>query len=143
MKNKLFDILGYAILTFVLMCFFAVFFGICNFLQIPQTIDYSINGSRYISETATAYVLTPEALRPTQTATPVPTQLPDAAWGDTYLQFPEGTEDVIIVYSGYPSTGYSRSDANYTLIAATYYCLVDGRYRECIPVVLNVSDLDR
>lgn len=110
---------------------------LCYLTGIPQMVDYAINAPVYIAATNTAYAAMPLDQRPT--ATP----LPAAAWGDTYLIFPEGTEDVIIVYSSQPSTGYNFSSQNYAVIIATYYCLIEGRYRECYPIVENVSDLDR
>lgn len=116
---------------------------ICYLTGIPQMVDYAFNARDYIAATSTAYAAMPLDQRPTATPTPIPTEVPAASWGDTYLIFPEGTEDVIVVHSGSPSSGYAWEDSNYTIITSTYYCLVDGRYRECYPVVESVSDSDR
>lgn len=142
MKNKSLNrnwsgcIVGILVIFLLMLC--------CWTTQIPQMIDYAINAPNYISATNTAWALTPEALRPTATVPPTPpTQEPTfPTWGDTYLNFPEGTQDVIVVYSGSPSSGYNWSDSNYTIITATYYCLIGGRYRECVPTISNVSDED-
>lgn len=78
----------------------------------------------------------------TTVPTLVPTATPQAGIGDTYLEFPIGTTDVLIVYNHYRIGAYEYSDYNYTGINATYYCLLGGVYIECVPVVRPLSDLD-
>lgn len=139
MNKKSSGLLEYVFIIFIL---FGVIYGFCSlFSVIPQMVDYAIHAQEYVSASATAFELTPIELRPTATPRPTSTPVPPAAdpyWSDTYLNFPEGTEDVLVLYTSQDSVGYP----DYTVVVPHYYCLIEGRYRECIPSVTNVSDED-